>query len=87
MAAQNTSEGSARGKSSRLNIVLSARDRERIDRLVEMMEAETVTEVTKDAFRLLEYFLKSAERGEKLYLQDQNGDMTKLEIFGITTSA
>jgi len=82
-----TSEGKAspRPKQKRLNIVLSKADEDRIDRLVKMMEADTVTDVTKDAFRLLEYFLKKAEGGSSFLIQEPGQDPVKLEIFGVTT--
>lgn len=76
---------SPRAKPPRLNVVLSKEDKARIDRLVEMMGAETVTDVTKDAFRLLEFFLKKAEGGSKFLIQDPGEEPAKLEIFGVTT--
>ena len=72
-------------KSSRLSVVLSLSDRQRIDRLVEMMNADTVTDVTKDAFRLLEYFITNAKKGNSFYIQERDGEMAKIEVFGITT--
>ncbi|MEL6171776.1 MAG: hypothetical protein AAFR02_07150 [Pseudomonadota bacterium] len=72
-------------KPPRLNVILSKEDKARIDRLVEMMEAETVTDVTKDAFRLLEFLLKKAEGGSKFLIQDPGEEPAKLEIFGVTT--
>lgn len=79
------SNKSPRTKPPRLNVVLSKEDKARIDRLVEMMGAETVTDVTKDAFRLLEFFLKKAEGGSKFLIQDPGEEPAKLEIFGVTT--
>lgn len=72
-------------KPPRLNVNLSEDDKERIDRLVQMMGADNVTDVTKDAFRLLEFFLKKAEAGSKFLIQDPGEQPTKLEIFGVTT--
>ena len=76
---------SPRTKPPRLNVILSKEDKARIDRLVEMMGAETVTDVTKDAFRLLEFFLKKSEGGSKFLIQDPGEEPAKLEIFGVTT--
>lgn len=72
-------------KPSRLNVVLSNDDRERIDRLVKLMGADTVTDVTKDAFRLLEFVLKKIDGGSKFLIQDPGEEPAKLEIFGVTT--
>lgn len=72
-------------RKQRLNIVLSSKDKERIDRLVEMIGADTVTEVTKDALRLLEYFVKKNEEGPQFYIQDSNEEAPhKLELFGLS---
>ena len=72
-------------KPSRLNVVLSKEDKERIDRLVKLMGADTVTDVTKDAFRLLEFVLKKVDGGSKFLIQDPGEEPAKLEIFGVTT--
>jgi len=81
----NNEETVPREKPSRLNIVLSKEDKARIQRIVQMMEAETVTDVTKDAFRLLEFFLKKSEQGSHFLIQDPGEEPAKLEIFGVTT--
>lgn len=57
-------------KKPRLSIVLSEQGKERIDRVVNMMGADSITEATKDAFRLLEYFLKTADKGGKFFYTD-----------------
>ena len=83
--ADETAPDSRSGKSSRLSVVLSHNDRQRIDHLVKLMNADTVTEVTKDAFRLLEYFITNAQKGNKFYIQEPGGEPSKIEVFGITT--
>ena len=75
----------SKAKSARLNVVLSADDKVRIDRIVELMGADTVTEATKDAFRLLEYFLNKSESGSKFFIKEPGEEISKLEIFGVTT--
>ena len=72
-------------KPVRLNVLLSERDKERVDKLVEIMEADTVTDVTKDAFRLLEYFISKSQKGAKFFIQEPNEELTKIEIFRVTT--
>lgn len=75
----------AAGKKPRLSIVLSQQSKDRIDRVVEMMEADSITEATKDAFRLLEYFLKRADEGAEFYIKMPGADEPKrIEIFGVT---
>ncbi|MDV7146050.1 hypothetical protein R3X27_25585, partial [Tropicimonas sp. TH_r6] len=72
-------------KKPRLSIVLSQQNKARIDRVVEQMGADSITEATKDAFRLLEYFLKVADQKGQFYIKMPSDDAPKqLEIFGIT---
>ena len=77
----------SRPKQDRLSVVLSKQGRERIDRLVEMMDAESQTEVTKDAFRLLEYMLNVSQDGGKFFIQMPGEEMTRVEIFGVSTQS
>lgn len=78
-------EENSPSRKHRLNIVLSNQDKERIDRLVDMLGADTVTEVTKDALRLLEFFVKKNESGAKLYIQEKNEEQpVRVELFGIS---
>ena len=71
--------------STRLNVVLSPGSKARLDRIVEMMEAETTTEAVKDSFRLLEYFLKKSQEGGKFYVKMPDEDIKQIEFFGIST--
>ena len=82
---KTTSDDGASNKKFRLNINLSQKNNDRINHIVEMMGAETITEATKDAFRLLEYFLKVSRDGGKFYIQMPGEDIKQIEVFGITT--
>jgi len=87
MSLKNTTSdgGITSPRKQRLNIILSQNDKERLDRLVEMIGADTVTEVTKDALRLLEFFVKKNEEGAQFYIQNCNEKTpTKLEFFGLS---
>lgn len=75
----------SKAKPQRLNVILSNDDKDRIDRLVKLMGADTVTDVTKDAFKLLEYVVKKIDGGSKFLIQEPGQEPAKLEIFGITT--
>lgn len=69
----------------RLNIILSHHDKERMDRLVELLGADTATEVTKDALRILEFFANKNESGAKIYIQEAGENApTKVELFGLS---
>jgi hypothetical protein len=72
-------------KPSRLNIVMSADDRARLDRIANMMGGATATDVTKDALRLLEFVATKISQGSNLYIQDRGEAPAKLEILGVTT--
>lgn len=82
---KTTMTNSLKDKKPRLSIVLSPQGKDRIDRVVKMMDAESITDATKDAFRLLEYFLKVSEAGGKILIQMPNEDAKQIEIFGVST--
>lgn len=69
----------------RLNIVLPEASWDRLERLKEDLEAETITEVVKDSFRLLEYVVSLHKAGASLQVVQPNGEVRGLEIFKITT--
>ena len=82
---KNSDKDSSSRSSTRLNVVLSPKSKERLDRIVDMMEAETTTEAVKDSFRLLEYFLKKSQEGGKFYVKMPDEDIKQIEFFGIST--
>lgn len=84
MDVNRTGDGQTKKGSARLSVVLSEQTKDRIDRIVKMMEAETITEAVKDAFRLLEYFLKISEKDGKIFVQMPGEDIKQIEIFGVS---
>lgn len=70
---------------TRLNVVLSKQNSERLSRIVTMMEADSVADVVKDSLRLLEYFLKISENDGKILVQLHGEKPKRIEIFGIST--
>lgn len=68
----------------RLNIVLPEASWDRLERLKDDLEAETITEVVKDSFRLLEYVVSLHKAGASLQVVQPNGEVRGLEIFKIT---
>ncbi len=72
-------------KSERLNIVLPTQHRERLDRIKDKMEADSITDVVKDALRLLEYFVDVADDSGTILIQKPGEDPKQLEIFGVST--
>lgn len=69
----------------RLNIVLPEASWDRLERLKDDIEAETITEVIKDSLRLLEYVVSLSKTGASLQVSHPNGEIRSLEIFKITT--
>ena len=65
----------------RLNISLPLSSWERVERIMKIMEVETVSEVTKDAFRLLEYFLDVDAKGSRILVEDKSGRTTEVKFF------
>ncbi|MGF1607111.1 MAG: hypothetical protein ACFB22_12320 [Rhodothalassiaceae bacterium] len=69
----------------RLNIILSQNNWDRLERIRDDMEAETVTEVVKDSLRLLEYLLDVSRSGGKLYIKrPDEAEPKQVEIFGVS---
>lgn len=71
-------------KPKRLNINMSQRDWKRLDEIMALMEADNTTDAVKDSFRLLEYFLRTAQAGGKFYKKTPDGEMSLIEFFGIS---
>jgi hypothetical protein len=69
----------------RLNIVLPETSWDRLERLKEDLEAETITEVVKDSFRLLEYIVSLSKSGATFQVRQPDGEVRSLELFRITT--
>lgn len=89
MTKRNETRGAAGSSKSRspqrLSIVLNDATEKRLNRIKEMMEADTTTDAVKDALRLLEYFLSVSDRGGKFFIQMPDEEPRQLEVFGIST--
>jgi hypothetical protein len=67
----------------RLNIVLPDASWSRLERIKDYIEADTYTEVVKDAFRLFEYVIMLEKNNSKLMVKNAEGDVSTLELFKI----
>lgn len=69
-------------KTHRLSMVLSEKSKKRVDRVIELMEAETTTDAVLGSLRVLEYFLDINEKGGKIFVQLPEDEQPKqLELF------
>ena len=75
------------GKPLRLNINLTKADRERLDRLVDMTEAETTTEVVKLSLRVMEYLQIRMAHGGRLMVEDPDGSRSQVVLLGMNVAA
>jgi IS1 family transposase len=71
----------AADKTRRVQMELSATSFERLNRLKEMAEASSYTEVMKDALRLYEYFLQKDAEGAQFQVKSKNGEISEIKIF------
>jgi hypothetical protein len=53
----------------------------RLNKIKELTEASSYTEVMKDALRLYEYFVKKDSEGSDFLVRSKNGDMSEIKIF------
>jgi len=53
----------------------------RLNRLKEMVEAPSYTEVMKDALRLYEYIVLQDNEGAQFQIKNKSGEIEKLKIF------
>jgi len=66
---------------TRVQIDLAPQSYERLKRLKDVTEASSYTDVLKDALRIYEYLVESADRGERLSVTDAAGRTTDLRLF------
>lgn len=72
---------STRGKSLRLNLLLPGKSAERLERLKELTEASSYTEVIRNSIRLYEAIVLEYEKGRKVQIVDDKGNPTGVAIF------
>ena len=61
-------------KTVRLNLTLSPEAKERLEKLQEETDADTLAEVVRRAIKLYDYSVTCQNRGEKLMLTSENGN-------------
>ncbi|MBI2714851.1 MAG: ribbon-helix-helix protein, CopG family [Rhizobiales bacterium] len=72
---------SIRHKSLRLNLVLPDKSASRLEKLKELTEASSYTEVIRNAIRLYEAMVMEYEKGNKVQIVDKDGHPTGVNIF------
>lgn len=60
---------------------LSQSSFDRLNRLKELSEAASYTEVMKDALRLYEYFIDQDISGSKFLVESKDGKKSEIKIF------
>jgi hypothetical protein len=68
-------------KATRVQMDLSPSSFERLNRLKEMVEAKTYTEVMKDALRLYEWIVQEESDGSDFLVRTKDGELEKVKIF------
>jgi hypothetical protein len=72
---------SEKEKATRVQMDLSPSSFERLNRLKEMVEAKTYTEVMKDALRLYEWIVQEESDGSDFLVKTKDGVLEKIKIF------
>ncbi|MEO9959873.1 MAG: hypothetical protein ABJ388_11295 [Alphaproteobacteria bacterium] len=72
-----------KSRTRRVQMDLNDRDFDRLNKLKEISEAGSYTEVLKDALRLYEFIITKDVSGSKFYVEEGNGEMVRLEFFGL----
>jgi hypothetical protein len=68
-------------KTRRVQMELSLGSFERLNRLKELSEATSYTEVMKDALRLYEYFIEQDINGSTFIVESKDGKKSEVKIF------
>jgi hypothetical protein len=68
-------------KTKRVQMELSNSSFERLNRIKELTESPSYTEVMNDALRLFEYVLDEEEKGSKFLVESSDGRLTHIKIF------
>jgi len=76
-----TTEKAEAKKTRRVQMELSEDSFARLQKVKEMSEASSYTDVVKDALRLYEYVLNNEIDGTKFMLEDNKGRVTAVKIF------
>ena len=66
---------------TRVQLELADKSFERLNALKDKTEASSYAEVMKNALRLYESIINQYDAGKRLYLKDENGQVTEYEVF------
>lgn len=65
----------------RINLALSPRAFEQLEKIREKTEASSYTEVFRNAIKLYDALISEAELGNEILVKDKNGNVTAYKIF------
>lgn len=68
-------------KTRRVQMDMTQASFDRLNRVKELVEATTYTEVMKEALRLYEFFVKRDLAGDEVLLRDKDGNTERLRLF------
>ena len=71
----------AKDKTRRVQMELGASSFDRLNRLKDLSEASSYTEVMKDALRLYEFFIEQENDGAVFLVRSSDGKTAKIKIF------
>jgi hypothetical protein len=72
---------SVRGKTVRLNLLLPQQSAARLERLKELTEASSYTEVIRNAIRVYEAIIQEYEKGNKVQFVDKDNRPLGVSVF------
>jgi hypothetical protein len=79
--AEDASANRTQGARRRLSITLSTKAAEAFEWLKRKTDADTESEVIRNALRLHYVLLQAAEEGEKFFLRDKDGEQRQVDLF------
>ena len=74
------SQSKSKKKKIRIHVSMGERSKEMLDQLAYKTSASN-TEVFRNALRLYAALIEEAEKGNKLYVKDKDGNLTEYRIF------
>jgi metal-responsive CopG/Arc/MetJ family transcriptional regulator len=75
----------AKERKIRMTVDLSPQLFERLERLTELVGAESKATVVRDALRLFEYFVENSSHGDRFVRETSSGAREYLHVFGAST--
>ena len=81
LATEVQEKSATRGRMVRLNLVLPDKSASRLEKLKELTEASSYTEVIRNAIRLYEAIVMEYEKGNKVQIVDEKGQVLGVSIF------